>query len=95
MATLDLSGLTALFERLGLGPIPRFEKAHVLDKPLDTGRSYLADILCSLTGCGAVTAYSSIQWPNDIFTADLTIPLLRLSHNADPTALAIDLMQRV
>jgi arginyl-tRNA synthetase len=95
MATLDLSGLATRLEGLGLGPIPQFSEAHVLNKPLDIGRSYLADILRSLIDCDPITAYNSIQWPNDIFTADLTVPLPRLSHDADPTALAIDLMQRV
>jgi hypothetical protein len=95
MATLDLSGLASKLEGLGLGPIPQFSDARVLDKPLDIGRSYLADILRSLIDCDPITAYNSIQWPNDIFTADLTVPLPKLSHGADPTAFAIDLMQRV
>jgi arginyl-tRNA synthetase len=95
MATLDLGGLATRLEGLGLGPIPQFSEAHVLNKPLDIGRSYLADILCSLIDCDPITAYNSIQWPNDIFAADLTVPLQKLSHSADPTALAIDLMQRV
>jgi hypothetical protein len=95
MATLDLSGLATRLEGLGLGPIPQFSEAHVLNKPLDIGRSYLADILRSLIDCDPITAYNSIQWPNDIFTADLTVPLPKLSHGADPIAFAINLMQRV
>jgi arginyl-tRNA synthetase len=95
MATLDLSGLATRLEGLGLGPIPQFSEAHVLNKPLDIGRSYLADILRSLIDCDPITAYNSIQWPNDIFTADLTVPLPKLSHGADTTAFAIDLMERV
>lgn len=95
MATLELSGLTARLEGLGLGGIPEFPEAHVLNKPLDIGRSYLAEILSSLTDCDALTAYNSIHWPNDIFTADLTVPLPKLSHGADPDALAVDLMKRV
>lgn len=95
MATLELSGLATRLEELGLGPIPKFPEANVLNKPLDIGRSYLADILRSLTDCDSIDAYHSIQWPNDIFTADLTVPLPKLSHDSDPTALAIDLMQRV
>ena len=95
MSTLDLPSLATRLEGLGLGPIPQFSKAHLLNKPLDIGRSYLADILSHLVGCDPITAYNSIQSPNDIFTADLTVPLPRLSHDADPTALAIDLTQRV
>jgi hypothetical protein len=95
MATLDLSSLATRLEGLGLAPIPQFSEAHVLNKPLDIGRSYLADILRSLIDCDPITAYNSIQWPNDISTADLTVPLPKLSHGADSTTLAIDLMQRV
>jgi len=95
MATLDLSGLATKLEGLGLGPMPQFLEAHVLNKPLDIGRSYLADILCSLIDCDPITAYNSIQWPNNISTADLTVPLPKLSHGADSSALAISLMQRV
>ena len=95
MATLDLSGLATKLEGLGLGPIPQFSEAHVLNKPLDIGRSYLADILHSLIDCDPIAAYNSIQWPNDIFTADLTVPLPKLSRGADPTALALNLTERV
>jgi arginyl-tRNA synthetase len=95
MATLDLNGLATRLEGLGLGPIPQFAEAHVLDKPLDIGRSYLAEILSSLTECDAIAAYNSIQWPNEIFTADLTVPLPKLIHGSNPDALAIDLMKRV
>jgi len=95
MATLELSGLTTRLEGLGLDGIPVFPEAHVLSKPLDIGRSYLAEILSSLAECDALTAYNSIHWPNDSFTADLTVPLPKLSHGADPDALAVDLMKRV
>jgi len=95
MATLDHSGLATRLEELGLGPIPQFSEAHVLNKPLDIGRSYLADILGNLIDCDPISAYNSIQWPNDIFTADLTVPLPKLSHGVDPDTFGIDLMERV
>jgi len=95
MTTLDLTGLVAKLENLGLGPIPEFADAHVLNKPLDIVRSYLAEILSSLTECDALTAFKSIHWPNDIFISDLTVPLPQLKHGADPDALAVDLMKRV
>ncbi|KIX03973.1 arginine-tRNA ligase [Rhinocladiella mackenziei CBS 650.93] len=94
MTTLDLGGLTSRLGDLGLGPIPDFPEPHMLNKPLDIGRSYLADILRNLVQCDLPTAYNCIQWPNDIFTADLTVPLPRLNHGADPTAFAMDLMER-
>jgi arginyl-tRNA synthetase len=51
MAIFDLGGLATRLEGLGLGPIPQFSEAHVLNKPLDIGRPYLADILCNLIDC--------------------------------------------
>jgi arginyl-tRNA synthetase len=95
MATLDQSGLVTRLEGLGLGPIPQFAEAQVLNKPLDIGRSYLADVLQSLVECDPDLAFQSIQWPNDIFTADLTVPLPKLSRGSDPKSLGIDLRQRV
>jgi arginyl-tRNA synthetase len=95
MTTLDQNGLVTRLEGLGLGPIPDFVDAHVLNKPLDIGRSYLADILRSLVHCDPILAYKSIQWPNDIFTADLTVPLPKLSRGSEPKTLGIDLRQRV
>jgi hypothetical protein len=97
MTTLTITGLEALLGGLGLKiPIPHFPAADMLNKPRDIGRSYLADILRSIIGCDPITAYNSIQWLNDLFiAADLTVPLPKLSHGADSTALAVDLMQRV
>lgn len=95
MTTIDISSLTAKMSGLGLGPIPAFAEAHVLNKPLDIVSSYLAEILISLTGCDAPTAFKSIHWPNDIFISDLTVPLPQLKHGADPDALAVDIMKRV
>ncbi|KAH8598889.1 arginyl-tRNA synthetase [Bisporella sp. PMI_857] len=94
MTTLDQSGLVARLEGLGLGAIPQFAEAHVLNKPLDIGRSYLADILQGLIECDPILAYLSIQWPNDIFTADLTVPLPKLSRGSDPKSLGINLRQK-
>jgi arginyl-tRNA synthetase len=96
MATLSLSGLESLLGGLGLEiPIPQFSAANVLNKPLDICRSYLADILRSLVEGDPVIAYNSIQWPNNIFNGDLVVILPRLSHGADPNALAFDLIEKV
>jgi arginyl-tRNA synthetase len=83
MSTLDLRGLATRLEGLGLGPIPQFREAYILNKPLDIGRSYLADILGNLVGCDSITAYNSIQSPIDISTADLTVPLPKLCLSED------------
>jgi arginyl-tRNA synthetase len=96
MATLTLAGLEAHLASLGLKiPLPHFAEADVLTKPLDIGRTYFADILCSLVECEAKNAYSSIQWPGDIYNGDLAVILPKLSHGAKPNVLALDLMQKV
>lgn len=96
MATLTLAGLEELLGGLGLAtPLPHFPAADVLTKPLDIGRIYLADILCSLVECDAKNAYSSIQWPGDIWNGDLAVVLPKLSHGANSNSLALDLMKKV
>jgi hypothetical protein len=58
MTTLTIADLEAFLGGLGLNmPIPHFSAANVLNKPLDIGRSYFADILCSLIDCDAKAAY--------------------------------------
>jgi arginyl-tRNA synthetase len=96
MSTLTLTGLETLLGGLGLKtPIPSFPAADDLNKALDIGRSYFADILCSLVDCDPVIAYNSIQWPNDIFNGDLTVILPKLSQGADYETLGMDLMTKV
>jgi len=96
MTTLTITGLEALLRGLGLKiPIPHFPAADMLNKPLDIGRSYFADILGSIIDCDPITAYDFIQRPNDIFTSDLTVPLPKLSQGANPSALAEYIMKRV
>jgi arginyl-tRNA synthetase len=96
MATLTTSGLEALFAELGLDvPIPHFESADMLSKPLDIGRSYIADILRSLVECDGTVAYKSIQWPSDIYSGDLAIILPKLKPGANLNELAFDITQKV
>jgi arginyl-tRNA synthetase len=95
MTTLELSGLVTTLEGLGLGPIPQFSESHVLNRPLDIGRSYLADILQNLTECDPNLGYKSIQVPNDIFTADLMVPLPKLSRGEYSQSFSDGLRQRV
>ena len=74
--TQTISGLEALLSGLGMKiPIPPLPAADVLNKPLDIGRSYLADILTSIVGCDLATACNSIQLPNNIYSGDFTINL--------------------
>jgi arginyl-tRNA synthetase len=96
MATLTLPGLEILLAGLGLKiPTPRFSAAEVLVRPLDIGRAYLADILCSIVEAIPDSAYGSIQWPGEIYNGDLAVVLPKLRHGADSEALAFDLMKKV
>ena len=96
ITTMIISGLEALLQELGLNvPIPPFPSADVLNIPLDIGRSYFADILCSLIGCDAATAYNSIQLPNSVDNGDLAVILPRLSPGGDSDALGFTIKQNV
>jgi hypothetical protein len=96
MATLTITGLEELLRALGMKvPIPHFAAANVLNKPLDIGRCYFADILSSLVECDLVNAFKSIQWPGGIDSGDLAVILPKLSHGSDANVLAFDLVQKV
>jgi arginyl-tRNA synthetase len=96
MATLTLTDLEVLLKRLGLNvPIPAFEAADVLSKPLDIGRSYFANILHSLVDGDAKKAYSSILLPGDVFNGDLAVVLPKLKPGSKPGELGPDLLTRV
>jgi arginyl-tRNA synthetase len=104
MTTLTIAELEKLLARLGLKvPIPAFEAADILNKPLDIGRCYFADILRSLVNddpekkytCEFKNAYSSILSPGDIFYGDLAVILPRLCHGSKADLLGVDLITRV
>lgn len=96
MATLTLAGLEEFLGRLNLKtPIPKFPAADVLTRPLDIGRTYFSDILCSLVECDASNTYNSIQWPGDINNGDLAVILPKLNHGVKLDFLASDIMQKV
>jgi arginyl-tRNA synthetase len=99
MATFTITELEALLGSLGLKvPVPRFEAADVLNKPLDIGRSYFAESLSSLIECDPIHAYKSIQWTGDIDNGDLAaiLPKLRQgSSGSKAQDLANDLITRV
>jgi arginyl-tRNA synthetase len=96
MMTLTITDLEVLLARLGLRvPAPSFEDADVLNKPLDIGRCYFADILCSLVDGDPKKAYSSILSPGDIFNGDLAVVLPKLKPGSRADVLGPDLMTRV
>ena len=96
--TLTITELELLLRRLGLKvPIPYFEAANVLYKPLDIGRCYLADILNSLIdgNSNKGDAYSSILSPGDVFNGELTVVLPRLKLGSKTNELADILITKV
>jgi arginyl-tRNA synthetase len=97
MATLTITGLEELLGGLGLKvPVPIFPTADIVNKPLDIGRTYLADILCGLVESNAAGAYNSISWSGDIYNgSDLAVILPKLSPGSKTAALALDVTQRV
>ncbi|KAF3397012.1 Arginine--tRNA ligase, cytoplasmic [Talaromyces pinophilus] len=95
MTTSTVTDLEALLAQLGVKvPIPQFPAADVLKRPLDIGRSYLADIFCSLLECDPDVAYKSIHWPNDISSGDLAVILPKLSQGGDSNAVGFDLINK-
>jgi arginyl-tRNA synthetase len=98
MTTLTSPELEVLLGRLGLQvPIPRFEAAVVLNKPLDIGRCYYADILRSLVD-GEVepkNAYKSILSPGDVNNGDLVVILPKLRPGCKANVLGVDLITKV
>jgi hypothetical protein len=96
--TLTITELELLLRRLGLKvPIPYFEAADVLNKPLDIGRCYLADILNSLIDGNSKKggAYSSILTPGDVFNGDLAVVLPKLKPGSKPNEVADSLITKV
>jgi len=67
MAVSDISELESALQALSLAPVPLYDEADVLNNPLDLCRSYLADLLASITECEPKTAYQAVSWPNSIF----------------------------
>ncbi|PMD30128.1 Nucleotidylyl transferase [Hyaloscypha variabilis F] len=95
--TLSITELELLLRRLGLKvPIPYFEAADVLNKPLDIGRCYLADILNSLIDGNLKKggAYSSILTPGDVFNGDLAVVLPKLKPGSKPNEVVDSLITK-
>jgi arginyl-tRNA synthetase len=96
MTTLAIVGLGEFLSNLGLKtPIPSFGPADVLNRPLDIGRSYLADIVHELADGEPEQAYKSIHWPNNIFNGDLAVIIPKLCPGSDPHTVGFDLTQKV
>ncbi|KAL1852750.1 hypothetical protein Daus18300_012081 [Diaporthe australafricana] len=94
MATLALNGLEAALDHLQLDPLPTFDSASPLDKPLDIARLYLARIIETVAEVESDVAYNAIQWPNNVYNGDLVVILPKLSRGADPQQYAQQIIPR-
>jgi hypothetical protein len=96
MATTSLPGLEAFVAELGLGRVPSFAAADVLNDPMDLCHSYLAEYFQQLVGCDRGLVYKAIQPPNTIQDGDLDIVLPRLKlPGGSPKELAGELLKQV
>lgn len=90
MSTLSVESLSALLEQLGVSPISKvLDKlnlpseeghGHILSRPVDIYRLYLADSLLTNLGleCSPLLAYESFQTTTPLSNGDLVLPVPRL-----------------
>jgi arginyl-tRNA synthetase len=96
MATQTIASLEQLLGGLGAKtPIPSYPAASVLVRPLDIGRSYLADILGGIVENDASNAFGSIALPKNLDPGDLVVTLPQLSHGSVADDLARTIMDKV
>lgn len=96
MTTRTVSSLEELIGTLGAKiPIPSYPAADVLVRPLDIGRSYLADILSGIIEGDTSRAFSCIGLPNNLDPGDLVVILPKLSHGSVADTLAKAIIEKV
>lgn len=96
MATTSLPGLEAFMADLGLGPVPYFATADVLNDPLAIYHSFLAEDFGRLVESDPDLVYKAIQPPNTIQDGDLDIVLPRLKlSGGSPKELGAELLKQV
>jgi arginyl-tRNA synthetase len=95
MATTSLPGLDAYVAELGLGPIPSFAAADVLNNPIDLCHSYLAQHFHQLVERDLDLVYNAIQPPSTTADGDLDIVLPRLKLPGKPKELAGEFIKKV
>jgi arginyl-tRNA synthetase len=87
MATLTQPGLETLLESIGLEtPVPAFDSADALVKPVDIYRSYLADTAARLLECDRSVAFEAVQASNHKDNGDLTLILAKLGFKGKDIA---------
>jgi len=81
---------------LGLGPLPHFATADILNDPMDLYHSYLAEDFGRLIESDPDLVYKAIQPPNTIQDGDLDIVLPRLKlSGGSPKELGAGLLKKV
>jgi hypothetical protein len=96
MSTLDQAGLVQLLESLAISAANlSIAESTVLSNPLDLCRATLAGLLSGLVDCDIQAAYSSIQWPNNIFNGDLSVTVPKLCPGRKPAELSTQLVDGV
>ena len=82
MSILEKKNLALLLAGLGVDAIPSVSEnlpgVHLLNRPIDIYRVYLAVILTNLTKCPTDLTYHAIQSPSTLASGDLTVPVPRL-----------------
>ncbi|CAN9416356.1 unnamed protein product [Alternaria alternata] len=95
MSTLDLDGLRGLLDSLCvLNSEACLTEPKVLSNPLNVFRASLAQLLSVLTECDTQDAVKSIQWPNNIYSGDLSVTVPRLRPGCKPAEMSTDVMNK-
>ena len=95
MATKSHLGLEAFLGELGLGPIPAFPEADILNDPVDIYHAYVAEHLETLVKCDQDIVYSAIQPPHSTVDGDLDVVIPRLKlPGGNPKEQALELMRK-
>jgi arginyl-tRNA synthetase len=82
--TTTAEGLCAILRELGLDvPVPAFDGADVLGKPIDIWVVYLAELMVRLLECAPAQAYEAIHrvtaTATEMGDLDIVMPRLRIS----------------
>jgi arginyl-tRNA synthetase len=96
MSTLDLDSLRSLLEGLSVSKPEAFSlESKALSNPLEVFRVSLAQLLSVLAECDIQDAVKSIQWPNNIYSGDLSVTVPRLRPGCKPAEISADVMNKV
>jgi arginyl-tRNA synthetase len=95
LSTIEPDGLRSLLEGLSVSdPEACSSEYKVLSNPLEIFRASLAQLLSVLTACDIQDAGKSIQWPNNIYSGDLSVTVPRLRPGCKPAEISADVMNK-